>query len=205
MDNGSIRQTFEDLPLARAEKNTKDAPPDHVLHAFPILVAAILTGLVSAAYSLLFKWADEGSQFMFSGNPWLFLFFTPLCFLLAWWLVHRISPAAGGSGIPQVLASLEMDGPREDERIFSLLGLKMAAVKVFSSLTCALGGGLVGREGPTIQIAAAIFHFVGHKFRRFTDKAVSYQALIVAGGAAGIASAFNTPLGGVVYAIEELA
>jgi H+/Cl- antiporter ClcA len=76
-------------------------------------------------------------------------------------------------------------------------------VKIASSLVCLVGGGAIGREGPTVQISASIFQF----FRRFSRKIHSShdaQPWIVAGAAAGLASAFNTPLGGLVYAIEEL-
>lgn len=84
-----------------------------------------------------------------------------------------------------------------------LLSLRTAAVKAVSSLLCVIGGGAIGREGPTLQISASIFYFVGRRLRRFVPK-MSDQTWVVAGAAAGLASAFNTPLGGIVYAIEEL-
>jgi len=58
-------------------------------------------------------------------------------------------------------------------------------------------------EGPTVQISASVFNVLGNKLKKvFSD--ISYESLLVAGGAAGIAATFNTPLGGIVYAIEEL-
>ena len=66
-----------------------------------------------------------------------------------------------------------------------------------------MGGGAIGREGPTLQISTSVFHYFGKKVRRFVPETAE-QTWIVAGAAAGLASAFNTPLGGIVYAIEEL-
>ncbi|MCB0411325.1 MAG: chloride channel protein [Bdellovibrionales bacterium] len=76
-------------------------------------------------------------------------------------------------------------------------------IKFLSSLFCLAGGGAIGREGPTLQISAVIFHYFGQKVRRFYPNS-SEQTWVIAGAAAGLASAFNTPLGGIVYAIEEL-
>ncbi|RYZ68386.1 MAG: chloride channel protein, partial [Proteobacteria bacterium] len=84
-----------------------------------------------------------------------------------------------------------------------LLSLKTAVVKVFSSLLLLAGGGAIGREGPTLQISAVIFHYFG-KFVRRLYPSSHEQTWVIAGAAAGLASAFNTPLGGIVYAIEEL-
>ena len=66
-----------------------------------------------------------------------------------------------------------------------------------------LGGGVVGREGPTIQIAASILHVTNRILPKSWPK-ISDKLMIITGGAAGLAAAFNTPLGGIVFAIEEL-
>jgi H+/Cl- antiporter ClcA len=92
---------------------------------------------------------------------------------------------------------------RREIFVARLLSLRTAAIKVLSSLTCLAGGGAIGREGPTLQISGAIFHFIGGKVRRFYPNS-DEQTWVIAGAAAGLASAFNTPLGGIVYAIEEL-
>src|SRR3954463_14061888 len=67
-----------------------------------------------------------------------------------------------------------------------------------------LGGGAIGREGPTIQIAGSIFRTV-NKWIPASWPKLSKQSFILTGAAAGLAAAFNTPLGGVVFAMEELA
>ena len=66
-----------------------------------------------------------------------------------------------------------------------------------------LGGGVIGREGPTIQIAGSVFRKVNQLLPVWWPK-VSKRNMIMTGAAAGLAAAFNTPLGGIVFAIEEL-
>jgi H+/Cl- antiporter ClcA len=76
-------------------------------------------------------------------------------------------------------------------------------VKVVSSVVLLLGGGVIGREGPTIQIAAAIFRAI-NRLQPAGWPQLSRQIALVTGGAAGLAAAFNTPLGGIVFVVEEL-
>ncbi|RYZ48102.1 MAG: chloride channel protein, partial [Chitinophagaceae bacterium] len=71
-------------------------------------------------------------------------------------------------------------------------------------LVMVLGGGAIGREGPTIQIAGSLFYVI-HRHIPKTWPRLSNQGFILTGAAAGLAAAFNTPLGGVVFAMEELA
>lgn len=82
---------------------------------------------------------------------------TPACFVLAWWLVVKYAPYARGSGIPQVTAAIELANPKQNILIDHLLSLRILFIKICSSLIMVLGGGAIGREGPTIQISAAIF------------------------------------------------
>jgi H+/Cl- antiporter ClcA len=138
-----------------------------------------------------------------SHRDWIFVI-SPCLFLAAWYLVRRYSAEAAGSGIPQVMAANELDYRESgQERVDRLLSLRTAGIKVASSLLCLLGGGAIGREGPTLQISTSIFHFFGRLVRRYVPETAE-QTWVVAGAAAGLASAFNTPLGGIVYAIEEL-
>lgn len=168
-------------------------------------ISALVAGFVSVAYAWLFRIAEK--QFLHlleSGHAYWVFVVTPVLFLLAWFLVRRFSPEAAGSGIPQIMAANEMDyrGAARN-RVDQMLSPKTALVKIASSLLCVLGGGAIGREGPTLQISTSVFHFFGKQVRRFVPETAE-QTWIVAGAAAGLASAFNTPLGGIVYAIEEL-
>lgn len=173
------------------------------LQGLPFWVGSLLTGLAAVAYARAFHWISTVAERVSVASPWALLALTPLSFVAGWWLVHRFAPEAAGSGIPQVMAAHDLDHDRDNDPITRLLGLRTMVVKVISSLLCVLGGGAVGREGPTIQIAASIFHAIGSRAKAYWPR-MSHRSWIIAGGAAGIASAFNTPLGGIVYAIEEL-
>ena len=123
--------------------------------------------------------------------------------MIAWWLVVRYEKFAGGSGIPQVMAAIELANPRDHGKVRRLLSIRVIVVKIISSLFMILGGGVVGREGPTIQIAGSVFRKVNQVLPEWWPK-ISRRNMIMTGAAAGLAAAFNTPLGGIVFAIEEL-
>lgn len=109
------------------------------------------------------------------------------------WLVRRFSPYASGSGIPQVEVMLHDKLPPTPPRLL--------VVKFFGGLS-AIGAGLaLGREGPSVQMGAAIAHLVA-KFagRNWLD----CKILIAAGAGAGLATAFNAPIAGAVFVLEEL-
>jgi H+/Cl- antiporter ClcA len=127
----------------------------------------------------------------------------PICFLLAWWLVIRFAPGARGSGIPQVIAATELSNPKTDHAVGRLLNGRIIFVKIISSVIMVFGGGVVGREGPTIQIAGSIFRKVNQWLPSWWPK-ISKRNMIMTGAAAGLAAAFNTPLGGIVFTVEEL-
>lgn len=82
------------------------------------------------------------------------------------------------------------------------VSLKLSIAKILLTAWGLLAGLSIGREGPSVQIAAGVMHHA----RRWMPKrsGISDHSLLIAGGAAGIAAAFNTPLGGVMFAIEEL-
>jgi len=173
------------------------------LRAAVFWVAAFVTGAVSVGYAGLFRWVEGWFRSLLDLYPLTGWILPPIGFMAAWALVRWVAPEAGGSGIPQVLAANDLADARHTAFVKRLLSIKTAAVKIVSSLLCLLGGGAIGREGPTLQISAAIFHFFGRFTRRF-HSAHDLRPWIVAGSAAGLASAFNTPLGGIVYAIEEM-
>ncbi len=168
----------------------------------PYIIAAIIAGLISVGFGSAIDIITEYSSAWLLRLPYLFLVITPVAFVFARWIVQVLGPAAAGSGIPQVMASLQLHG-RPGVGYGKLLSFRVLLAKILSCSVCLLGGGLVGREGPMVQISAIIFLGVGRLFRKYLPKVDDYS-LIVAGGAAGVAAAFNTPLGGIVFAIEEL-
>lgn len=175
----------------------------HIQNA-AICFAAVCAGLIAVCYVELFKFAEDTFFKLLKNHQDLILVITPLAFLIAWALVFFFAPAASGSGIPQVLAANELEyNDKNKDRVDRLLSLRVMFVKIASSLVCMFGGGAIGREGPTIHICASLFHFFGKWTRRLRVESSSHL-WIVTGAGAGLAAAFNTPLGGIVYAIEEL-
>lgn len=174
-----------------------------ILNAFPFWAGAFSTGIVAILYAKVFSYAEAGTAFIYSKAAWSFFIITPICFLISWWLVHRFSPYSKGSGIPQVSAAIELSNPKHYFKVDKLLSLKIIIVKILSSIVFVFGGGVIGREGPTIQISASIFKKINDILPNWYPK-ISKSNMIVTGAAAGLAAAFNTPLGGIVFAIEEL-
>lgn len=95
---------------------------------------------------------------------------TPFAFVLSWWLVDRFAPYAKGSGIPQVMASVDLANPRDRYMIKYLLSFKIIIIKIISSFILIAGGGIIGREGPTIQIAGSVFRKVNELLPKWWPK-----------------------------------
>lgn len=174
-----------------------------VLLALPYQVAAVLTALVAVGYASLFHWMEEQNLALLAHDRrWIFLS-APISFLVSWFLVVRFAPMAGGSGIPQLMAAIEVANEKKRDGSWRFLNLRIIVVKIASSLAMVLGGGAVGREGPTLQIAGSIYRTVHKLLPPFWPR-VSRRIMMITGGAAGLSAAFNTPLGGIVFAVEEL-
>ncbi len=173
------------------------------LQAVPYVLAAILVGVVAVLYSSLFSSAVQFMQRLEREQPYLLLVTSPICFALASVLVTRFAPNAGGTGVPQVGRALTLDPQSQDNEIYQILNFRVALVVAASSLLAILGCGSLGREGPMVHIAACIFYMTGRYFQRLWPR-FEHRSWIVAGGAAGIAAAFNAPLAGVVFVLEEL-
>jgi H+/Cl- antiporter ClcA len=134
---------------------------------------------------------------VFEQYPHLPLVLTPLVFAVVAFATARWASEARGSGIPQIIAAAKNPASADATR---LADLRIAISKLFLTLLMLLGGASVGREGPTVQVGAAVMVWV-HRVLRVPITA----GVLIAGGAAGVAAAFNTPLAGVAFAIEELA
>ena len=191
----SFKNAFDRIRNEEIKKN--------ILQAVPFWIASVLTGIIAVIYSRLFLLAEGIALKVFQLNSLLLFVLTPACFILSWWIVKKFAPYAKGSGIPQVMASIDLSSPKTSSIVDKLLGLKVIIVKVASSLIMAAGGGAIGREGPTIQIAVSVFRIVNERLPAWIPK-IAKKNIIVTGAAAGLAAAFNTPLGGIVFAIEEL-
>lgn len=165
-----------------------------------VLLFAILTGLTVVTFTWLSEHALE-TFFALSGQFfWLPLVWTPALTMGIVYLTRRFAIGATGSGIPQVMAALSPQTPREQRSLY--VSLKLSLAKMVLTASGLLAGLSAGREGPSVQIASGIMHNARHWLS--PNSSIKNSGLILAGGAAGIAAAFNTPLGGVMFAIEEL-
>ena len=176
---------------------------DRHLWAGRVLVVtfAALAGLTVVSFTWLTEHALAQFFALNKSYWWAPLIWTPLSTAAIVWLTMRFAPGAGGSGIPQVMAALEPSAQGSARALF--VSVRLSIAKMFLSAWGLLAGLSLGREGPSVQIAAGVMH---HARRWMPKRAqVTEHSLLIAGGAAGIAAAFNTPLGGVMFAIEELA
>lgn len=171
--------------------------------AIPLWIASVLVGLVSVFYEKLFHWFEEAGVRLFEHNPYFIFAAAPLMMLLSWFIVDRYDKNATGAGIPQLMAAVEIAETKNGFLVDKLLNIKIIIVKIASSLVLLLGGGAIGREGPMLQISGSVFETV---YRLIPEKwpRVSQKIMLITGGASGLAAAFNTPLGGIVYVVEEL-
>jgi len=177
---------------------------DRLLQAIPFWIASVITGLVAVFYAKIFALGESILFNIVHWNSLLIFIITPASFVLSWWLVNRFAPFAKGSGIPQVMAAVELANPKNRFFIKHFLSFKIIIIKIVSSFLLIAGGGIIGREGPTIQIAGSIFKKINDILPDWWPK-ISKKNMILTGAAAGLSAAFNTPLGGIVFAIEELA
>lgn len=160
-------------------------------------------GLAGLAVVLFAKLADAALSLFFAlalPHPWIPFLLSPAIAMVTVWMTRRYFPGSQGSGIPQVIAATRLAA--QGRAVKHLISLRIASGKVGLGAFALCGGFSAGREGPSVQVAASIMQ-VAHRFLPHT-RVLKAQDLILAGGAAGVAAAFNTPLAGIVFAVEEL-
>ena len=163
-------------------------------------LAGAVSGLLGAVFRLSLDQADRlrDALITWAHSETLggFLLVTAICAAAtagAAWLVRCFSPQAEGSGIPNVEAVIRGELPPAPYRLIP--------VKFLGGLL-AIGSGLaLGREGPSVQMGASTAHLMGKLFRRNEDDC---KTLLAAGAGAGLATAFNAPIAGAAFVLEEL-
>ncbi len=163
------------------------------------IAEACLIGLVAAVSAVLLKvgvgWLGALRIHASSMLPaWILLPAIGLSFgFVSGLLVERLAPEASGSGIPHVKAALA--------NVPINLSWRVASVKLLTSIM-ALGSGLtLGRQGPTVHIGAAL----AAQLSRWVPTSPDHRRQMIAAGAgAGLAAAFNAPIAGVLFVVEEL-
>lgn len=168
-----------------------------------VLFFAAATGMVVVVFTLLAEAAIHGFRLLESWGPfgrYLGLVWTPCLTVAMLWWARRWVPGTLGSGIPQVVRALGDEV--QHSQVAGLVSVRVALHKI--GLVCGglLAGLSIGREGPTVQVGAGIM--VGARRWLSPQSGIDAHDLMVAGAAAGIAAAFNTPLGGIVFALEQL-
>ena len=174
-----------------------------------LLALAVLVGAGAGLGAVAFRWLVDTMTLLFSGqddyadaghaaHPWLpwlgggFVVLTPVVAGLIYGpLVHRFAREARGHGVPEVMNAVANNGGRIKPQV--------AGVKALASALTIGGGGSVGREGPIVQIGAALGSTLGRLTR--SDEPVM-RMLVACGAAGGIAATFNAPLAGVFFAME---
>ena len=162
-------------------------------------LGAIAVGLVAVLYARLIDWGYDAFRTIRHQYVWLPLVLTPAIGAASVWLTRTFFRGSEGSGIPQVIATLHANTSNTGLR---LLTFRILAGKIVVSFLAILGGFTIGREGPTVQVGAALMFNLRRLYPR--SNAQIERQLVLAGAAAGLSAAFNTPLAGIVFAIEEL-
>jgi H+/Cl- antiporter ClcA len=162
--------------------------------------AAAAVGAAAVAFAKIADVAQWALKRLLGVAPWTPWVLAPAGFFVIAWLTRRYFRGAEGSGIPQTIFAIRQDSGELGQMF---LRPRVVIGRVLLAGAGLLCGGSIGREGPTVHVGAVIVHSVA----RFMPKgrlAGQRHALVLAGGAAGVAAAFNTPLAGIVFAIEEL-
>jgi H+/Cl- antiporter ClcA len=168
-----------------------------------VLAYAVATGLIVVGFTFLAEAALDTFKLLErvgDHGRYLALLWTPLLTVALLWWTRRYVPGAMGSGIPQVMRALD-DELEASQRAW-LVSLRLSLHKIGLVSGGLLAGLSIGREGPTVQVGAGV---MVHARRWLSPQSgIDAHDLMVAGAAAGIAAAFNTPLGGIVFALEQL-
>ena len=190
-----LKNSFDNIRNEHLKQN--------LLQAIPFWIGSIITGLIAVLYAQIFAYGEELLHKILDWHLWMIFLIAPAGFVLSWLIVQKFAPLSRGSGIPQVMAAVELANPKENYLIKNLLSFKILLVKIISSFILVTAGGAIGREGPTIQIAGSVFRKVYELLPGWWPR-ISKKNMILTGAAAGLSAAFNTPLGGIVFAVEEL-
>ena len=168
-----------------------------------IIILALIVGLVAGLWSYLFGkllvlvqellFVHLGQALRFANRAYVLLI-PAIGGLAAGPMIHFWAREAKGHGVPEVMEAVALRGGRIRARV--------AVVKALASALTIGSGGSAGREGPVVQIGSALGSSLGQCLRL---PAEGVKGLVACGAAAGIAATFNTPIAGVMFALEVIA
>ncbi len=159
-------------------------------------LVGLVGGLFQLSLSAIAAWRDEGiARFQSQPVLWWLLptVFSAVVVYAAFWLVRRFAPETGGSGVQEIEGALNDLRPLRWRRVLP--------VKFVAGMLSLSGGLVLGREGPTIQMGGNVGKMIGDLFKLSRD---DVHTLVAAGAGAGLAAAFNAPLAGILFVIEEM-
>ena len=172
---------------------------DFLRRHFVWVVGPLLIGIAGVLLAAACDYATYMNTRLLERFPYASLVLLPAGFPLIVYLVRRFFRGAEGSGVPQTIAAINDPRPRKNSL---LLSVRILIGKVMMLTGGLFVGASIGRDGPAVQIGAAITHaFYG---RNFMDTPEKRRMLVTVGGAAGIAVAFGTPLAAIMFTCEEL-
>ncbi len=167
-----------------------------------LIGTAILIGVGTGAGAVLFirliEWVKElffqGSEMVFSGiDRWLLILIPAVGGLIAGPIIAFFASEAKGHGVPEVMQAIALRGGRIRPRV--------VVAKIAASAVCIGSGGSAGREGPIVQVGAALGSMLGQWLKLSSNR---IRNLVACGAAAGIAATFNAPIAGVIFAMEVI-
>lgn len=167
----------------------------------PAIVIGLMTGSLSVGFHLCIDAGEALRNHLIglahAGALWGIVALSLLVFsavVISAEVVRLLAPEAAGSGIPHLKAILQGQGTFRYWRVLP--------VKFISTLIGSTGGLVLGREGPSVHMGSAIGQAVADRLSHW--KSADRSILVAAGGGAGLAAAFNAPLSGLVFVLEEL-
>lgn len=165
-----------------------------IFYALAILVG-MMTGLIGACFQLGIQQLGELlSRSTANISLAIFHIMIPIMFvLMAWLLVRYVAPEAAGSGVQEIEGALMHKRP--------VRWMRVLPVKFLGGILSIASGMVLGREGPTIQMGGNLGEAIGSGAKLSRKRR---DALIASGAGAGLATAFNAPLAGVLFVMEEM-
>lgn len=148
--------------------------------------------LLIAAIEVVADVFSEAGEMSGIGD-WMVFISLPLGFLGAWWVAKHFAPEVEGDGVPEAAEGLALHG--------GYLGSRSVPFKIIATALTLGGGGSAGREGPVVQIGAAVGSFVSRKARLGEDQ---IRSMVAAGAGAAIGASFNAPIAGMLFAMEVI-
>jgi CIC family chloride channel protein len=154
--------------------------------------AGLVLALEGVGHLMRLLFSPDSADLFDPSRFWIFLT-VPLGLLIAWWIARTFAPEVAGDGVPAATEALMVRG--------GYIRGRVAPLKLLATTSTVGLGGSAGREGPIVQIGAAIGSFLSRRFNMGEDQ---IRSLVAAGAGAGIGASFNAPIAGMLFALEVI-